>query len=149
MNVHDPAVAQQIVTEYARLLERHAEEDLYPASISELPYPKVTIREALESSVRTLVAMDQLTDELRDYLEVAYVALADYVDDEMVRLMREYRRDAERVADGVRPAREKMASPAWTRMAETSRLAAEIAKSIADESAALRREFQTFASRPA
>lgn len=146
MEVMDPGAAQQIVAEYARMLERHAAEDVYPVPVTELPYPKPTIRAAIEQSVRTLSSMGQLSDELRDYLEIAYVSLADYVDMEVVTLMREHRRAAERLAIEGLPVNERVSSPAWTRMAETSRLAGEIAKAIADESQELRSEFQLFLS---
>ena len=51
---------------------------------------------------------DQLTSELRDYLEVAYVSLADYVDEECVTLLREYGRAGEELAADRRLAREKV-----------------------------------------
>jgi hypothetical protein len=68
------------------------------------------------------------------------VALADYVDDDLVRVMTEYREALTSIAD-VRAARDRLQSPAWQRVAETSRLAGEIARTIADDTTALRLEF--------
>jgi len=58
--------------------------------------------------------------------------------------MREYRDALASVSD-VQAARDRLQTPAWQRIAETSRLAGEIARSIADDTAALRREFRASA----
>lgn len=149
MDPLDPAVAQTIVAEYAALLETHTQQDVYPASIETLPYPKEVIKTAIRTSVLSLTATDQLTGELRDFLEVSYMSLADYVDDELVRLLVEYRAaGVELSADG-RLAREKVRTPAWNTLATSSRLAGEIARNIAQETEALRREFRQIAQTPA
>ena len=140
MNPEDPESAQQIVAEYVRVLEA-GDAELFPASIRKLPYPKQTIKSAILTCAATLQEMQQLTSEMRGFLEEAYVALADYVDEDLVRVMTEYREALAAVAD-VQAAREKLQTPAWQRIAETSRLAGEIAKSIASETTALRLEFR-------
>ena len=140
MNSDDPASAQRIVAEYAQLLER-GDDNAYPASIRTLPYPKQTIKSAILTCAATLRQTQQLTDDMREFLEQAYAALADYVDDDLVRVMAEYREALAAVAD-VRTARDKLQTPAWQLVADTSRLAGDIARSIADDTAALRLEFR-------
>ena len=143
MNPDDPESAHRIVAEYAHVLER-GEHDAFPASIRSLPYPKPTIKSAILTCTARLRESQQLTDEMRDFLEQAYAALADYVDDDLVRIMTEYREALATVAD-VSTAKDKVHTPAWQRIAETSRLAGDIARSIADDSAALRLEFRASA----
>lgn len=143
MNPDSPESAQRIVAEYAQALER-GDSDAYPASIRTLPYPKQTIKAAILTCAATLRETEQLTGDMREFLEQAYAALADYVDDDLVRIMAEYRQALAAVAD-VQAARDKLQTPAWQRIAETSRLAGEIAKSIADDTAALRLEFRASA----
>src|SRR5918992_2481366 len=144
MNPDDPESAQRIVTDYVTVLE-HGDSLAYPASVRLLPYPKQTIKSAILTCAASLRQTDQLTGEMHDFLEQAYSALADYTDDDLVQVMAEYREALAAVAD-VRSAREKLSTPAWQRIAETSRLAGEIARSIADETAALRLEFRAAAA---
>jgi hypothetical protein len=141
MNPDDPASAQRIVAEYAAVLEQHAEREAYPAPVRTLPYPKQTLKAAIFTCAASLRDTGQLTDELRDFLEAAYVLLADYIDDELVRVTAEYRESAAALATDSRNAREKVQTDAWRRVAATSALAGEIAKTIADDAAALREEF--------
>jgi hypothetical protein len=144
MDVIDPGIAQQIVAEYARLLERQTE---WPASLDELPYPKRTIKSAIHSACRALVATDQLTDELREFLETAYVALADYVGADVAKLMLDYQRAGADFASDSRLVKEKTGTDAWRTITESSQLAGEIARSMAAEAEQLRAEFQAFAAR--
>jgi len=141
MDVIDPAVAQQIVAEYVRLLERQTE---WPASVDALPYPKRTIKSAIHAACRALVSSDQLTDELREFLETAYVALADYVGADVARLMLDYQRAGADFASDTRLAKEKTSTDAWRTISDSSQLAGGIARSIAEEADLLRAEFQTF-----
>jgi hypothetical protein len=90
MNPDDPESAQRIVAEYAHVLER-GDPDAYPASIRTLPYPKQMIKSAILTCAATLRQTQELTDDMREFLEQAYVALADYVDDDLVHVMAEYR----------------------------------------------------------
>lgn len=143
MNPEDPESAQRIVAEYARVLES-GDAQVYPASTRALPYPKQTIKGAILTCAAALRESQQLTDEMREFLEQAYVALADYLDDDLVRVMAEYRDALASVAD-VHSARDKQQTAAWQRIAATSRLAGEIAQAIADDTAALREEFRTSA----
>ena len=140
MNPYDPESAQRIVAEYAQVLER-GDSVAYPASIRTLPYPKQTIKSAILTCAATLRETQQLTADMREFLEQAYAALADYVDDDLVRVMAEYREALATVAD-VQAARDKRQTPAWQRIANTSRLAGEIARNIAEDTAALRLEFR-------
>lgn len=141
MDVVDPAVAQQIVAEYVRLLEGRAD---WPASLDDLPYPKRTIKAAIRASCLALVSSGQLTHELREFLEGAYVALADYVSPDVVQLLLDYRRAGAELADDTRRAREKTSGQAWKTITDSSRLAGEIAREIAAEAELLRAEFQSF-----
>ena len=141
MDVIDPAVAQQIVAEYARLLERQTE---WPASLDLLPYPKRTIKSAIHASCVALLSTGQLTDELREFLETAYVSLADYVSADVSRLMLDYQRAGADFAVDARRVREKTTTDAWRTIADSSQLAGDIARSIAAEAEVLRSEFRTF-----
>jgi dsDNA-binding SOS-regulon protein len=140
MNPDDPQAAHRIVADYARVLEQ-GDPQAFPASVRALPYPKQTIKSAILTCATALRETRQLTDEMREFLEQAYVALADYLDEDLVRVMAEYRESLAAVAD-VQAARDKVHTPAWQRIAETSRLAGEIAKSIAEDTAVLRLEFR-------
>ena len=125
-------------------MERHAADDVYPCSSGELPEAKETIRTAFRMCVTTLVASGQLPAELRDYLEVAYVSLADYVDDEGMALLREYGRAGQELAADRRLAKEKLDTDAWRRLSEQSGLAGQLARAISQEGDALRAEFRTW-----
>ena len=94
MDPSDPLDAQQVVAEYARLLERDIEENRHPARIDTLPYAKPVIRTAIRTSLETLARSGQLTADMREFLQVAYTSLADYIEGELVDLMTEYRASA-------------------------------------------------------
>lgn len=141
MNPQDPSSAQQIVAEYAGVLEKHDAANVYPSLVSDLPYSKDVIKAAILTCRSALASSNQLVPELRDFLEVAYVSLADYVDAEMAILLREYRASSNALSDDPRRPRDKMESPAWNVVAGSSHLAGTIARAIADETEQLRREF--------
>ena len=141
MNPDDPSAAQVIVAEYARLLEQHHEEQAHPAPVHTLPYPKQTLKRAIYTSLVSLTASGQLTADLVEFLETLYVSLADYVDDELAKLMREYRENSDRLMLEARAASEKQHTAAWQSVAGSGRLVGEIAREIARESQALRDEF--------
>lgn len=141
MDVIDPGIAQQIVAEYARLLERQTE---WPASLEALPYPKRTVKAAIHAACCALASNGQLTDELREFLETAYVSLADYVSADQSRLMGDYQRAGADFASDARRTREKTTTEAWRTITDCSQLAGEIARAIAEEAELLRAEFQTF-----
>jgi hypothetical protein len=138
----DPTSAQQIVAEYARVLTRDLQRGAFPVPVDSLPFAKPTIKTAIKTSVLALHASGQLTDELCDFLETAYVSLADYVAPDLVRLMREYTRAADDLAADTRLAREKTTGAAWQTVTDSSRLAGEIARSMASEAELLKTEFQ-------
>jgi hypothetical protein len=142
VNPQDPLNAQQIVTEYARVLNRDLERAIFPVAIDSLPFAKPTIKAAIETSLLALVSTGQLTEELREFLETAYVSLADYVPADLVQLMREYSRAGDDLAADPRLAREKTTGAAWQTVAGGSRLAGEIARSIASEADLLKTGFQ-------
>jgi hypothetical protein len=142
VNPEDPLSAQQIVSEYARVLDRDLQQGNFPAPIDSLPFAKPAIETAIRTSVSTLASTGQLTDDLREFLEAAYVSLADYVAPDIVRLMSEYTRAAEELTAGQRLPREKTTGPAWQRLTESSRLAGEIARAITSDAERLRMEFQ-------
>lgn len=141
-----PEVAQRIVAEFATLLVTQTEQNVYPALLTDLPYPKETIKTAIRTCMAALAGTAQLTPEIRDFLEVAYLSLADYVDDEVARLLRQYHQAGEALARDGRPSHEKVKSPAWEVVATSGALAGEIARAIAIETDRLRLEFRQFAT---
>ena len=141
MNPHDPESAHRILSDFATLHERHVTGAHLPASLRTLAYPKQTIQQAIVTCVAVLKDSRGLTPELLEWFEEAYAGLAEYVDDELVRVVTEYREAAEALAADTRGAREKVQTPAWGRLAETGRLAGDVARAIAEEAAALRAEF--------
>jgi hypothetical protein len=144
MDPSDPLDAQQVVIEYARQLERDFDQQRHPARIDTLPYAKPVIKSAIRTSVKSLAASGQLTDELREYLETAYIALAEYLEGELVELMTLYRTSAEQLAVDGQSARDKTKTPAWQTLTESGSLAGEVARATTDEAEMLRSEFQSF-----
>lgn len=139
-----PHDAQRIVAAYLAIVEAHAAAQVYPCSLGDLPYSKKHLRRAFATSTLGLVRTRQLTPELRTYLEIAYVSLADYVDEECATLLREYARTGEELASDRRGPRERTQTDAWHRLAEQSRLAGEVARTISDEAERLRAEFRSW-----
>jgi hypothetical protein len=139
-----PQEAQRIVAAYLKVVEAHTEANVYPCALGDLPQPKETIRAAFRTSIAVLGATGQLTSELRDYLEIAYVSLADYVSGECMALLREYGRAGEELAGDRRLAREKVGTDPWRRLSEQSRLAGELARAISDDEDRLRAEFRSW-----
>ena len=146
MNPEDPAVAQQIVAAYAKLLEEYTETDRLPAPNSVLPYGRDTIKTAICTAARALTSNGQLTQDLREFLEGAYVGLADFIDHELARLMAEYNEAAAALSAGHVPTSERMKTPAWETLERTSALAGSIARSIAEDAEQLRAEFRHLAT---
>src|SRR5262249_8153424 len=144
MDPSDPLDAQQVVIEYARLLERDFEQQRHPARIDTLPYAKPVIKSAIRTSVKNLAISGRLTDELRDYLETAYISLAEYLESELVELMTLSRQSAEQLAAEGQLARDKTKTPAWQTLTQSGPLAAEVARATTKEAETLRSEFQGF-----
>ena len=144
MDPTDPIVAQKMVSEYVALLEQHAGEDVYPAPIASLPCSKEILKASIRTSAAALMSSGQMTGDMRDFLEVAYMSLADYVEDDLVQLMREYQTAGAELAADARLAKDKMGTPAWQQLSATGRLAGEIAKTLAQDTEELRREFRQF-----
>jgi hypothetical protein len=139
-----PHDAHRIMTAYLKVVEEHAAAEVYPGSVRDLPHSRETIRSAFRTAVPALVAAGQLTPELRDYLEIAYVSLADYLDDESATLLREYAQAGSELAADERRPREKTATDAWRRVAEQSRLAGQLARAISGNADELRDEFRSW-----
>ena len=139
-----PQEAQRIVAAYLKVVDADAEANVYPCSVDDLPQSKEVIRAAFRKCIAILDSTDQLTSELRDYLEIAYVSLADYVSGECVSLLREYGRAGEELAGDRRLAREKVGTDAWRRLSEQSHLAGELARGISDDAERLRTEFRSW-----
>jgi hypothetical protein len=146
MDPEDPVVAQKIVAEYAAVLEEHSQKELYPSPVSDLPYPKQVISTAIRTCLYSLIETEQLTGEIRDFLEVAYISLADFVEADLVRVMSEYQQASAALAEGSQVVKDKMGSPAWKVVSETSRLAGDIAKTLSEETERLRGEFRAAVS---
>lgn len=142
VNPDDPLSAQHIAAEYARVLDRDLQRGRFPAPVDSLPFAKPTIKTAIKTSALALASTGQLTEDLRDFLQTAYVSLADYVAPDLVRLMSEYTRAGEDLAADSRLPREKTTGAAWQTVADSSRLAGEIARSMASDAELLRQEFQ-------
>lgn len=138
----DPASAQQLVAEYAALVEAHSSANAFPASVDTLPASKRAIKDAIHVVTGALAATGQLTAELAGFLEEAFVALSNYVDGELAALAAEHRRASEALESTPRNPRERVDSPNWATLVRTSRLAGEIARASAEEAEALRREFR-------
>lgn len=149
MDPFTPHDAQRIVAAYLTLVDEHASGDVYPCAAAELPHSKETIRAAFRTSVAALSSTGHLTPDMREYLEVAYVSLADYVDDECMTLLKEYSDAGEELANDRRLAREKLATDAWRKVSEQSRLAGQLARTISEEAERLRAEFRSWPSDPA
>jgi hypothetical protein len=145
MDPEMPLEAQNIVTAYMTVLEQqYRANEAFPMPVSTLPYPKHLIKQSMRTMAGSLAVTGQLTAELHGVLEIAYTSLADYVDDELVQVMREYRQALSDLDTDGRMGREKASTPAWGRIAETGSLVARIARAIADEADALRAEFREF-----
>jgi hypothetical protein len=137
----DLAFAQQIVVDYARTLERDLNENRLPGRVDTLPFAKTAIKEAIETSAAFLSSTSGLTDDMREFLETAYVSLAEYLEPELVSLVLEYRHAAEELSAGTTIA-DRTSTPAWRTLAESAGLAAEIARATAAEADALRVRFR-------
>jgi hypothetical protein len=137
----DPVSAQQLVARYVALLEEHTAANAFPASAATLPAPKPAIKDAVRTVLEALASTDQLSDDLKSFLEEAFVALANYVDEELAALAAEHRQASEALEADPRQPGERIALPNWAVLTRTSRLAGEIARASADEANALRREF--------
>jgi hypothetical protein len=148
MDLNDPPTAQNVVAAYAAVLEQHARSETYPSSIGTLPYSKADIKHAIRTVAGALHETGQMTQEIRDFLEVAYVSLADYIEDELARLVREYNAaSAALPRQGMGPAQQ--GSPPWQVVSSSGKLVADIARTIAQDTEALRQEFRGFAGPPA
>ncbi len=141
MNPANPADAQRIVNSYATVLERHMAEGSHPVSLAALPHPKDVIRASLVTVTKCLAAGGQLTSDLCTLLETAFVALADYVDDELARLLKEHRAASEAVAAAGEFGRDKVKPPAWQTLAATSALVSRATQAMAAEAGDLRAQF--------
>jgi hypothetical protein len=142
MNPLDPESAQRIVFEYAELVERDVESGRRPAAVASLPYPKETIKLAVRTCVTELATCGQLTEEMREFLREVYVALADYLEEDLLRLLSDYRDAAAALERDSRRPSEKLTSPAWEVVAESGRLAGGIARAVAEDAQGLRSEFE-------
>jgi hypothetical protein len=138
----DPVAAQQLIARYVALVEEHSDADAFPASAATLPASKAAIKDAVRTILEALATTHQLTAELTSFLEDAFVALANYVDEELAALAAEHRRASTALEMDPRQPGERLGSPNWAVVARTSRLAGEIARASAHEASALRREFQ-------
>jgi hypothetical protein len=144
MDPLDPVYAQQIVVAYAHVLERDISEKRHPARVDSLPFAVSTIKTAIRTSVTQLGRTGQLTNDMRDYFETAYISLADYLDAELVTLVSEFRQSAEHLEKTPAAPEQRLKETAWRRLAESSALAGEIARVTASECEKLRSEFRTF-----
>lgn len=139
----DPVAAQQLVARYVAVVEEHTTANAFPASAATLPASKAAIKDAVRTVLEALASTNQLTGELTAFLEDAFVALANYVDEELAALAAEHRRASTALEADPRQPRERLESANWAVVASTSRLAGEIARASADEASALRREFRS------
>jgi hypothetical protein len=141
MRVDDPATAHRIVSDYLVVLDRDLAAQQHPAPLDTLPHSRETIRRSLQTVVATLAAEDRLTSELTAFLRAAYVSLAEYVAGDLVRLLAEYDQAGRQLGAEAGPIKERVATNAWQQLSTTSALVASVAKSMADDGAALAAEF--------
>lgn len=134
--------AQEIVARYARALEGDLNNSRLPAPLESLPFSKSDIKAAIEASAVAIASSGQMTSEVREWLETAYVSLADYVPADLARLLGHYRTAADRLPATARTVRERTDSPDWSTLVEASRLTGDVARSIAEEADQLRHEFR-------
>src|SRR5262245_3806710 len=114
MDADDPVEAHQIVRAYMTVLDQHYHaNEPFPMPHSTLPYSKPIIRQSMKTTVGSLAAAGQFTPELHRTLEIAYASLADYVDEELVRVMREYRQAMLELDDTGGQGKEKTGTAAW------------------------------------
>lgn len=150
MDPEIPTEAHHIVRAYMAVLEgQYRANESFPMPASTLPYSKPVIKQSVRTIVAALSSAGQLNDDLYGVLEIAYTSLADYLDDELVRVMREYHAAMSELDDDGRMGRDKTDTTAWARLSETSALVARIAHAIAEDTDALRAEFHTFESQTA
>jgi hypothetical protein len=141
-----PADAQRVVAAYLSFVEAQAAANIYPGSLRDLPHSRENIRTAFKTSTMALVDSGQMTADLRDYLEIAYVSLADYLDDEGATLLREYVRAGEDLTAHTGLPRDRVTTDAWRRVSDQSRLAGELARAISVHADELRSEFRSWHS---
>ena len=134
-----PTDAQDIVAAYLRCLSDH-DAELYPCSVRDLPYPKTILRPAFKTTVATLVALGRMTEELREYLQIAYVSLADYIEPDHATLLHEYVNAGHAMATDSRLMHEN--PDALRRITRQGQLAGQIASAISREADSLRLEFE-------
>ncbi len=144
MDPLDPLDAQQVVIEYARMLERDIDEQRHPGRVDSLPYAKPIIKSAIRTSARALATSGQLTPELREYFENAYTMLAEYLDAELVELMTQFRRSAEELTAESQSAANRTSTAAWRTLVDSGPLAGEVARATTRDAEALRIEFRGF-----
>src|SRR5262245_21071216 len=118
----DPARAQQLVARYAALVEEHTAANAFPAPATTLPAPKPVIKEAVRTVLEGLMVSGQLTEELKGFLEEAFVALANYVDVELAALAAEHRQASGALESDPSEPRERIESTKWKEYARLSRL---------------------------
>jgi hypothetical protein len=148
MDPFDPPDAQLIVIEYIRTLERDINENRHPARVDSLPYAKPIIKDAIRTSARHLVAIGQMTDEIRAYLETAYTMLAEYLDPELVQLMTQYRQSAQDLEHHTGAGGARTQTAAWRTLVDSSALAGEVARATTTEADSLREEFRQALTTP-
>lgn len=152
MSPHIPEEAQQIVVAYAARLEQDAASGRQLLPLSTLPFPKPVIQQAIRTVTTAVLETEQMTGPMNEFLEAAYVALADYVDDDIARLLTQHFDAGLALETEEAIGKEKTKTAAWRLAAETGPLIGRIGQAIAEESAELRREYQRFyegeASRP-
>src|SRR5262249_60240539 len=127
-----------------RTLERPFHQQGHPARIETLPSAKPITKPAIRTSVKSLAASGQLPAELKEYLETAYIALAEYLEGELVELMTLYRTSAEQLAADGQSARDKTKTPAWQTLPESGSLAGEVARAATYKAGMLRWKVQDF-----
>jgi len=77
--------AEIIVSEYGKLLST-TEPSIYGLAISSLPYEKENIKIAIQTLVLTLDNKEKKDQKIQDGLIQAYVYLAQFIDDEKVKI---------------------------------------------------------------
>lgn len=77
----DTSKIEQIINEYAAVLKKAANIGCKAMPISELPYPKQEIKDAIKLYLAVLHKTGKLPEEVKSALEVAFISLGAFIDD--------------------------------------------------------------------
>ena len=136
--------AEKIVNEYGGILVEAAKLGTV-RPVSMLPYPKERIKAAILECLSGETATGTLTDKTRDSLEVGYMELATFVDDEQAAVVIDWEKTTKQRPRWLKELttaelHQKLQNEATS---EKSEKALEIYRAVAEEEDALKEQVQT------